>query len=80
MVVSKDINLTYPATSNGPPAQLLTRTGTLKAESSVGSEEEMLVRPSKELNNVQKAEFLGKFDNADNIFMDDVGHLHRHYP
>lgn len=72
MVISKDIHTNYPAIGNNPAGQLLTRTGTLKAESSVGSEEEMAVRPSKELSSVQKAEFIGKFDNADNMFMDDV--------
>ena len=73
MVISKDIHLNFPTTA--PVGQLLMRTGTLKAEGSAGSEEEMAVRPSKELSSVQKAEFIGKFDNADNIFMDDVSVL-----
>ena len=73
MAISKDIHLNYPSSSNSTlPGQLITRTGTLRAEGSVGSEEEMSVRPSKELNSAQKAEFIGKFDNADNIFMEDV--------
>ncbi len=72
MVISKDIHINYPASSGTLPGQLITRTGTLKAEGSVGSEEEMSVRPSRELNSAQKAEFVGKFDNADNIFMEDV--------
>lgn len=75
MVISKDIHTNFPASGGVPPVQLITRTGTLKAEGSAGSEEEMAVRPSKELSSVQKAEFIGKFDNADNIFMDDVSDI-----
>ena len=72
MAISKDIHINYPSSNGTLPGQLITRTGTLRAEGSAGSEEEMSVRPSKELNSAQKAEFIGKFDNADNIFMEDV--------
>ncbi len=75
MVVSKDILITYPVSTGPPPAQLVIRTGTLKAEGSIGSEEEMTVRPSRDLNPVQKAEFVGKADTADNIFMEDVSSI-----
>lgn len=71
MVISKDIHTNYPAASTSAPIQLLSRSGTLKAEGSLGSEDE-IIRPSKDLNVVQKAEFLGKADNADNLFMEDV--------
>ncbi|THG96630.1 hypothetical protein EW026_g5228 [Hermanssonia centrifuga] len=75
MVISKDILITYPVSTGPPPAQLVIRTGTLKAEGSIGSEEEMTVRPSRDLNPVQKAEFVGKADTADNIFMEDVNSI-----
>lgn len=72
MVVSKDIHANYPPTATGvAPVQLVMRSGTLKAEGSVGSEDEV-VRPSKELNAVQKAELLGKAETTDNLFMDDI--------
>jgi hypothetical protein len=75
MIISKDIHQNYPAGLPVNPVQLIVRSGTLKAESSVGSEEEMS-RPSKDLNPVQKAEFVGKAETADNIFMEDVGFKH----
>ena len=72
MVVSKDIQMNYPPSATGaPPVQLIMRSGTLKAEGSLTSEEDF-VRPSKDLNAVQKAELLGKAETTDNIFMDDV--------
>jgi hypothetical protein len=75
MVVSKDIHVNHPPIAPGvPPVQLVIRSGTLKAEGSIGTEEESGVRPSKELNAVQKAEFLGKAETTDNIFMDDVSY------
>lgn len=72
MVVSKDIHTNHPPTATGiAPVQLVMRSGTLKAEGSIGSEDEV-IRPSRELNAVQKAEFLGKAETTDNVFMDDV--------
>ena len=65
MVVSKDISTTYPYTP--PPTlgpQLVSRTGTLKAESSIGSEEEFGKLRSDYSNS--------KSDNYDNLFMEDV--------
>jgi len=65
MVVSKDISTTYPYSP--PPtltSQLVSRTGTLKAESSVGSEEEFgKLRPDYSSS---------KSENYDNMFMEDV--------
>lgn len=75
MVISKDIHIDHPPAGTAvAPMQLVTRSGTLKAEGSVGSEEDM-VRPSKDLTAVQKAEFLGKAETADNSFMEDVSLL-----
>ncbi|EKM58113.1 uncharacterized protein PHACADRAFT_139764 [Phanerochaete carnosa HHB-10118-sp] len=72
MVVSKDIHTNCPPSAIGvAPVQLVMRSGTLKAEGSVGSEDDF-VRPSKELNPVQKAELLGKVETTDNLFMDDI--------
>lgn len=72
MVVSKDILTNHPPTATGvAPVQLVVRSGTLKAEGSAGSEEE-LVRPSKDLTIAQKAELLGKAETTDNLFMEDV--------
>jgi len=65
MVVSKDISTTYPYTP--PPTlgpQVVSRTGTLKAESSIGSEEEFgKLRPDYTVS---------KSDHYDNLFMEDV--------
>ncbi len=71
MVISKDIHQNHPTGAPVNPVQLIVRSGTLKAEGSLGSEEEMS-RPSKDLNPVQKADFVGKVETADNIFMEDV--------
>ncbi|KAI0078370.1 spindle pole body interacting protein [Panus rudis PR-1116 ss-1] len=69
MVVSKDIHLNYPASTGPPP--LITRTGTLKTEASLGSEEDM-VRPSKDLNVAERKVEVIKGDNPDNLFMEDI--------
>ena len=65
MVVSKDISTNYPYSP--PPSlapQLVNRTGTLKAESSIGSEEEF---------GKLRSDFSGsKSENYDNMFMEDV--------
>lgn len=65
MVVSKDISTSYPYSP--PPTlapQLTNRTGTLKAESSIGSEEEF--------GKLRSDYTSSKTDNYDNTFMEDV--------
>lgn len=66
--MSKDILTRNPQTTTAPLLNL-TRTGTLRAEGSLGSEDEM-TRPSKDLGPDRRTDL--KTDNADNIFMDDV--------
>ena len=65
MVISKDISATYP---NSPPPSfaphMISRTGTLKAESSVGSEEEF--------GKLRTDFSSSKSENYDNMFMEDV--------
>lgn len=73
VTVAKDIHVTYPV--SGFPAlgaPLLTRTGTVKAESSFGSEDDAgRVVGGKE---GAKSDFVSKTDNnADKIFIEDVG-------
>lgn len=65
MVVSKDILTNFPPGSSfgAGGASLMMRSGVLKAESSVGSEEEMGRGPR---------ELVARPDNFDNIFMEDV--------
>ena len=68
MVVSKDISTTYPYTP--PPTvgpQLANRTGALKAETSIGSEEEF--------GKLRSDYSSSKSDNYDNSFMEDVRFL-----
>ena len=69
IVVSKDIHTSFPPTSVatpiGPP--LIIRTGTLKAEGSLASEDD--IGRGKE---GQKSEFTARTDSADNFFMEDV--------
>ncbi|KAF9653529.1 spindle pole body interacting protein [Thelephora ganbajun] len=65
MVVSKDISTTHPYTP--PPTlapQLGSRTGALKAESSIGSEEEF--------GKLRSDHSSSKSDNYDNMFMEDI--------
>jgi hypothetical protein len=72
MIVSKDIHSSHPpsGTQAGPPS-ILTRSGTLKAESSIGSEDDLGRLPGRE-KETQKSDFTAKADNADNIFIEDV--------
>jgi len=66
VTVAKDIHLNYPATSTiGIGAPLITRSGTLKAESSMGSEDD-ITRMAKDRTDPSKD------NNADKIFIDDV--------
>ncbi|KAK7676155.1 hypothetical protein QCA50_020866 [Cerrena zonata] len=69
MVVHKDILINHPVTSGQP--SMITRTGTLKAEASAGSEEEM-VRLSKDLGVNEKRGDMTKGNDTDNIFMEDI--------
>lgn len=64
MVVSKDITTTYPYSPPPTLAPHLTSRGTLKAESSVGSEEEF--------GKLRSDHSSSKSDNYDNLFMEDV--------
>ena len=72
MIVSKDIHSSHPpsGTHSGQPSTL-TRVGTLKAETSIGSEDELGRLPGRE-KETQKSEFTAKADNADNVFIEDV--------
>jgi len=75
MIISKDIHSSHPPSGihAGPPLTL-TRAGTLKAESSIGSEDELGRLPGRE-KETQKSDFTAKADNADNVFIEDVGVL-----
>ncbi|KAH6913778.1 mesa protein [Coprinopsis sp. MPI-PUGE-AT-0042] len=67
VMVAKDIHLTCPVSSiTGLPAPFITRAGTLKPESSVGSEEE-IARLAKEGKDSAFRE-----NNADKIFIEDI--------
>ncbi|KAI9067011.1 spindle pole body interacting protein [Trametes sanguinea] len=79
MVVSKDIHVNHPASwSSSHP--LISRTGTLKAESSIGSEEDAVRVQTKEGGSTQKPELAGRPDSADNLFIEDVlGAIASHY-
>jgi hypothetical protein len=72
MIVSKDIHSSHPPSGihAGPPSTLA-RAGTLKAESSIGSEDELGRLPGRE-KETQKSDFTAKADNADNVFIEDV--------
>jgi len=68
VTVAKDIHATYPVSNTAPlSAPMITRTGTLKTEASVGSEDE-IARMAKE---GLKGD-LYKDNNADRIFIEDV--------
>ncbi|TFK49059.1 spindle pole body interacting protein [Heliocybe sulcata] len=72
MVVNKDININCPVITHSaisPP--LIMRTGTLKAESSVGSEEDV-GRSVKGGEAGQKGDVQGKADSTDNLFIEDI--------
>ncbi|KAI0044953.1 spindle pole body interacting protein [Auriscalpium vulgare] len=71
MVVSKEIHISHPPT--GPPTgapPLMIRTGTLKAESSIGSEDDIARLASRDKD--QKSDFTAKADNPDNVFVEDI--------
>lgn len=67
VTVSKDIHSTYPPSNTiGIAGPFITRTGTLKAESSVGSEDD-IAKLAKEGTKTDVSK-----DNADKMFIDDV--------
>ncbi|KAF8993684.1 stabilization of polarity axis-domain-containing protein [Cyathus striatus] len=69
VAVAKDIHLHHPASNvMGLSGPLISRSGTLRAESSVGSEED-IARIAKEGT---KADFATKDNNADKVFIDDI--------
>ncbi len=72
MLVSKDIHASHPpsGTHAGPPSTLA-RIGTVRAESSIGSEDEFGRLPGREKES-SKNDFTAKADNADNVFIEDV--------
>ena len=71
VTVAKDIHITYPATVTvGLGGPLLTRSGTLKVESSITSEDE-LIRMAKEGSKAES----GKDHNTDKVFIEDVTKL-----
>jgi hypothetical protein len=72
IVVSKDIHLSHPPSGGqaGPPSTL-TRNGTLKAEPSISSEDDLGRIPGRE-KEASKSDFTAKADNADNVFIEDV--------
>jgi hypothetical protein len=47
------------------------RAGTLRGESSIGSEDDLGRLPGRE-KEAQKSDFTAKADNADNVFIEDV--------
>lgn len=75
MVVSRDIHANYPAAPVNVQSQLLIRTGTIRAESGPGLDED-IVRTSRDAGaTAPRPEFVaaGKADSSpDNIFIEDV--------
>ncbi|KAF8973314.1 docking domain of Afi1 for Arf3 in vesicle trafficking-domain-containing protein [Flammula alnicola] len=67
VTVAKDIHSTYPAMATiGLAGPLITRSGTLKAESSIGSEDD-IAKLAKEGAKTDISK-----DNADKMFIDDI--------
>ncbi len=79
MVVSKDIHSSHPPVGNhAGMSSTLARNGTLRAESSIGSEDDLGRLPGRE-NQASKSDFTGftaKADNADNVSIEDVSTQH----
>ncbi|ETW77958.1 hypothetical protein HETIRDRAFT_388025 [Heterobasidion irregulare TC 32-1] len=72
MIVSKDIHVSHPPLvipTGAPP--FIVRTGTLKAESSIGSEDDVGRVPGRE-KEAQKNDYTAKADSADNVFIEDI--------
>jgi hypothetical protein len=77
MVVAKDILATYPPTAAPglSGVSLISRTGPLKAESSLASEDD-IGRIGRDIKEGSKTDFVAKVDNnADNLFIEDVSRL-----
>lgn len=72
MVVHKDIFHNHPASWAAASNPIIIRSGTIRAETSTGGEDEVVRVPTKEGGSTQKPEFTGRPDSADNVFMDDV--------
>jgi hypothetical protein len=76
MVVSKDIHSSHPPSGNHAGiSSTLVRNGTLRAESSIGSEDDLGRLPGRE-NQASKSDFTAKADNADNVFIEEVSTQH----
>jgi len=71
MIVSKDIHSSHPSGNHAGMSSTLARNGTLRAESSIGSEDDLGRLPGRE-NQASKNDFTAKADNADNVFIEDV--------
>lgn len=61
-----------PAATSLSGHSLIVRTGTLKSESSVGSEEELLKNGARESTGAPKNEYVVKADSHDSLFIEDV--------
>lgn len=76
IVVSKDIITHLPPSPTSLSGHaLILRTGTLKAETSVGSEEEMTKAGAREGVGASKNEYVAKADSHDSLFIEDVSRL-----
>lgn len=72
-MVSKDINIHFPpAPTSLSGHSLIARSGTLKAETSVGSEEELVKNGAREGAGASKNEYVTKADSHDSLFIEDV--------
>jgi hypothetical protein len=70
--VSKDVHSSHPPSGvQVVQPSTLTRNGTLKAESSIGSEDDLGRMPGRE-KETSKSDFTAKADSADNVFIEDV--------
>ncbi|KIJ61626.1 hypothetical protein HYDPIDRAFT_115800 [Hydnomerulius pinastri MD-312] len=74
VVVHRDIHTSFPPTITPPAiAPLVSRTGTIRAEGSAASEEDIAriaTRDGKESS--QKSDFAAKPDSLDNLFIEDL--------
>ena len=77
VIVSKDINSTFPPSSASGHlgvTPINSRSGILKAEGSLGNEDDVGRAPGKEGRDAgQKSDFVARTDSPDNLFMEDVG-------
>jgi hypothetical protein len=78
IAVSKDILQSHPVTAPALSNHILVaRSGTLKAEASLPSEEELGRLPSSA---PQRGDYTSKADSTDNLFIEDVRQLRSHPP